>query len=133
MNLVAENSNAQHSPLRFQLDVPWESATPEAKLQCLEKSSEDFRLICNMIAQESRAELYKVISSQSGFETSSDLEVLIMAYKKPNPLNLRIQILSLYTFMSPIPVLMKLHEPYEKLTHYQVERARKHAKIQKKS
>ena len=29
----------------------------------------------------------------------------------------------------PIPVLMKLHEPYEKLTHYQVKRARKHAKL----
>ena len=129
MNLVAENSNAQHSPLRFQLDVPWESATPEAKLQCLEKASEDFHLIGNMTAPESRAELYKVITSQSVFEPSSDLEVLMMAYKNPNPLSLRIQILIFYTFMYPIPVLMKLHEPYKKLTHYQVKRARKHAKI----
>ena len=129
MNLVAENSNAQHSPLRFQLDVPWGNATPEAKLQCVQKASEDCRLVCNMIASECGAELYIVITSQSGIEPSSDLEVLMMAYKKAKTSSLRTQILSLYAFRYPIPVLMKLHEPYEKLTRYQVKRARKHAKI----
>ena len=39
------------------------------------------------------------------------------------------QILSIYAFRYPIPVLMKLHEPYEKLTRHQVKRARKHAKL----
>ena len=34
MYLVAEKSNAKHTPLAFQLDVPWESATREAKSEC---------------------------------------------------------------------------------------------------
>ena len=34
MYLVAEKSNAEHTPLAFQLDVPWESATREAKSEC---------------------------------------------------------------------------------------------------
>ena len=117
------------SPLRFQLDVPWESATPEANLQCVEKASEDCRLVFNMIAPESGAELYQFITCQSGIEPSSDLEVLMMAYKNAKTSSLRTQILSLYAFRYPIPVLMKLHKPYENLTRYQLKRARKHAKI----
>ncbi|KAJ7390672.1 hypothetical protein OS493_023384 [Desmophyllum pertusum] len=37
MHLLAENSNVQHSPITCQLDVQWESATPEAKSQCGDK------------------------------------------------------------------------------------------------
>ena len=55
MQFVAEQSNAPHSPHAFQLDIPWESAIPEAKSQCDVKASEDCRLVCNMIAPESRA------------------------------------------------------------------------------
>ena len=42
MQLVAEQSNAPHSPLAFQLDIPWESASAEAKSSrlCVEKASE---------------------------------------------------------------------------------------------
>ena len=54
---MAEKSNAEHTPLAFQLDVPWESASPEAKSQSVEKASEDCLLVCNMIAPESGAQL----------------------------------------------------------------------------
>ena len=57
MQLVAEQSSAPHRPHAFQLDIPWESASPEAKSQCVEKVSEDCRLGCYMIAPESGAEL----------------------------------------------------------------------------
>lgn len=129
MHLLAENSNVQHSPLTFQLDVPWESATPEAKSQCVDKAKEDCRLVCDMIAPENGTELYNALTSQSGAEPSADMQALMIAYKNAKTSGLRTQILSLYAFRYPIPVLMKFHEPYEKLTRYQVKRARKHANL----
>lgn len=129
MHLVAEKSNAEHTPLAFQLDVPWESASPEAKSKCVEKASEDCLLVCNIVAPESGAQLYEALTSQRGMEPSSDLEALMIAYRNDKTSGLRTQILSMYAFSYPIPVLMKLHEPYEKLTRYQVKRARKHAKL----
>lgn len=129
MHLVAEKSNAEHSPLAFQLDVPWESVSPEAKSQCVENASEDCLLVCNMVAPESGAQLYEALTSQRGMEPSSDLEALMTAYRNAKTSGFRTQILSIYAFRYPIPVLMKLHEPYEKLTRYQVKRARKHAKL----
>ena len=87
--------------------------------------------MCNMIAPESGAQLYEALtsSSQRGMEPSSDLEALMTAYRNAKTSGLRTQILSIYAFRYPIPVLMKLHEPYEKLTRHQGKRARKHAKL----
>ena len=129
MHLVAEKSNAEHTPLAFQLDVPWESASSEAKSQCIEKASKDCLLVCNMNAPESGAKLYEALASQRGMEPSLDLEASMTAYRNAKTSGLRTQILSIYAFKYPIPVLMKLHEPYEKLTRYQVKRRRKHAKL----
>ena len=129
MHLVAEKSNAEHTPLAFQLDVPWETASPEAKSRSVEKASEDCLLVCNMIAPESGAQLYKALTSQRGMEPSSDLEALMTAYRNARTSGLQTQILSIYAFRYSIPVIMKLHEPYEKLTRHQVKRARKQAKL----
>lgn len=132
MNFVAEKSNAPHTPLTFQLNVPWENASTEAKSQCVEKAREDCHLVCNMIAPESGAELYNALTSQygsNGTEPSPELEALMTAYRDAKTSSLRTQILSLYAFRYPISLLMKLHEPYEKLTRYQVKRARRHAKL----
>ena len=49
----------------------------------------------------------------------------MMAYRNAKTSGLRRQILSIYAFRCAIPVLMKLQEPYEKLTHNQVKRATK--------
>ena len=57
-------------------------------------------------------------------EPSSDLEALMTAYRNAKTSGLRTQILSIYAFRYPIAVLIKLHEPYGKLTRYQVKRAR---------
>ena len=64
MHLVAEKSNAEHTPLAFQLDVPWESASPEAKSLSVERTSEDCLLVYNMIAPESGTLLYEALTSQ---------------------------------------------------------------------
>ena len=97
MHLVAEKSNAEHAPLAFLLDVRWESASPEAKSQSAEKASEDCLLVCNMIAPESGAQLYKALTSQRGMEPSSDLEALMTkAYRNARTAGLKTQILSIY-------------------------------------
>ncbi|KAL9969858.1 hypothetical protein ACROYT_G022126 [Oculina patagonica] len=129
MDLEAERANAHHNPLKFQLDVPWENASQETKSQCVDKAREDCLLVCNMIAPESGAELYNALTSQHGIEPSPEMEALMTAYRNAKTSGLRTQILSLYAFKYPIPVLMKLHEPYEKITRYQVKRARSHAKL----
>ena len=106
MQLVDEQSNALHSPLAFQWDILWESALQKPiKSQCVESSSEDCRLVCNMIAPESGAELYKAFTSQYGVEPSLDLEALITACRNANTLGFRTQILSIYAFRYAIPVL----------------------------
>ena len=48
---VAVKTNAEYTPLAFQLDVPWE----RAKSQCVEKASEDCLLVCNLVAPEKRS------------------------------------------------------------------------------
>ena len=78
--------------------------------------------------QKRGAQLYDALTSQRGMEPSSDLEALITAYRNAKTSGLRKQILRIYAFRYPIPVLMKLHEPL-RLTRYQVKRARKHAKL----
>lgn len=60
---------------------------------------------------------------------SQDLIALMTAYKNAKTSVVRRHILSLYAFRYPIHVLMKLHEPYAKLTRYQVKRDRKHATL----
>ena len=56
--------------------------------------------------------------------------ILVSRYQgRANISGVRTQILIIYASKYPIPVLMKLHKPYEKLTPYQVKRARKHAKL----
>ena len=78
---------------------------PEAKSQCVYNNSEDCHLVCNMIAPETRAELYKAVTSQHGVEPSSDLEALMMAYRNAKTFGFRTQILIIYTLRYTIPVL----------------------------
>ena len=68
MHLVAEKSNADHTPPAFQLDVPLESANPEAKSHSVEEASEDCPLVRNMIVAESGAQLYEALSSRRGIQ-----------------------------------------------------------------
>ena len=95
---MAAKSNPEHTPLAFQLDVPWESASLEAKSQSVEKASEDWLLVCNMIAPESGAQLYKAQTSQCGMMPSLDLEAPMTAYRNARTSGLKTQILSIYAF-----------------------------------
>ena len=102
------------------MNVPWENASPEEKSQRVEKAREDCHLVCNMIAPKKGAELYNALTYQYETEPSPELEALWAAYRDAKTSSLRTQILSLYVFRYPISVLMKLHKPYDKLTHSQL-------------
>lgn len=50
------------------------------------------------------------------------------AYKNASTKNVKTQILSLYAYRYPANVLQEMHEPYAKITEWQIKRARAHAK-----
>lgn len=50
------------------------------------------------------------------------------AYKNASTKNVKTQILSLYAYRYPVNVLQEMHEPYAKITEWQIKRARAHAK-----
>ena len=71
------------------MDVPWESASPEANSQSVEKPSEDCFLVCNMIVPESGTQLCEALTSQRGMEPSLALEALMTAYRNAKTSRLR--------------------------------------------
>jgi hypothetical protein len=94
-----------------------------------EKASEACALICNVIAPNDGEKLFN--SLRTGVEpvVSNELVNLMKAYSKAPTRNLRTQILSLYAHQYPLKTLQKLHEPYAKLTQWQIRKARAHAEM----
>ena len=60
---------------------------------------------------------------------SDDLVVLMTAYKNAKTRNLKKQILSLYAYRYPLSTLKNIHEPYGKLSSWEIKQARSHAKL----
>lgn len=60
---------------------------------------------------------------------SDDLVVLMTAYKNAKTRNLKKQILSLYAYRHPLSTLKNIHEPYGKLSSWEIKQARSHAKL----
>ena len=52
----------------------------------------------------------------------------MQAYNKAITSTLKTQILSLYAYRYPVKTLQKIHEPYSKLSEWQIRRARAHAR-----
>ena len=64
-------------------------------------------------------------------DRGSDLRKLIpfmQVYKNVSTKNLKKQILSLYAYRYPVKVFQEMHEPYAKITEWQIKCARAHAK-----
>ena len=127
MGLVAETHGTTHCPLTSQLNVPWKNATEDQKSQCVDQAKDDCRLVCSMIAPQSGLELYESLVSPTADEPSPEPIALMTAYKNATTRSLKLQILSIYANRYPSHVLMKFHEPYEKVTSYQIKQARSHA------
>ena len=79
-----------------------------------------FCAVCNVIAPRGSEEVNEVCSD--------DLTTLITAYKQAPSKNLKTQILSIYAPRYSARFFKKIHEPFEKLSDRQINKARAHAK-----
>ena len=84
-------------------------------------------MICEVIAPNAGEELFQAMNSTSDIHVSEELAALMTAYKNATTRKLKLQILSIYAHNYPAKILIKLHEPYAKVTMWQIRKARLHA------
>ena len=116
------------SPLTFQLKTSWSEAKEEEKEVCIDKATEACNLVCEIIAPKAGPELFKSCCSMAKEDTHGDLLPLMQAYSNAPTRNVKTQILNLYAYRYPVRTLQGIHEPYERLSDWQIRHARAHAK-----
>ena len=131
-NLTAQETKRE--PVISQLKKPLNNLSKEEQFNVVQKASEDCLLVCSAIAPGSGEELFKSMAQSAQgerFEGSppGDLVVLMTAYKHAKTKNLKKQILSLYAYRYPISMLQKIHQPYGKLSTWEIKQARSHANL----
>ena len=117
--------------LTFQLNTTWEEATQDEKEIRIDKAMEGCKVVCEVIAPKAGDELLQSCVQLPDQETetiSDELITLMQAHKYAPTRNLKIQILSLYAYQYSAKKLKMLHEPYERITDWQIKRARAHAR-----
>lgn len=114
------------SPVSVQLSGLWEDAPEELRQECVKKAAEACKLICSVIAPDAGEMLYESLPHERPL--SKELVTLMTAFANAPTRNLKTQILSLYAYEFSIDKLQTLHEPYCKITKWQIKRARAHAK-----
>lgn len=132
MNEIANHiTGEKHRPLDSQLKTAWDKCSKQEQKNCVEKAKEDCLLVCKVICPEDAEKLFNALASkeEDKYQVSDDLKMLMSAFKNANSKNVKTQILSLYAHRFPIDTLKKIHEPYEKLSSWQIKRARAHAKM----
>ena len=127
LNQVATNA-ARVSPLMFQLKTTWDEASEEEKEMCIDKATEACNLVCDVIAPKAGQELFQSCCTQQKDANYKDLVPLMEAYSNASTKNVKTQILSLYAYRYPVKTLQRIHEPYAKLTEWQIRCARAHAR-----
>lgn len=121
-------SAGQVGPLTFQLKTTWDEATEYEKEICIDKATEACSLVCDIIAPKAGQELFQSCVTPNKETNHTDLIPLMQAFSNATTRNLKTQILSLYAYRYPVKTLQKIHEPYTKLTEWQIKRARAHAR-----
>ena len=119
------------TPLTSQLNTTWEEAIQEGKEICIDKAMEGCKVVCEVIAPKAEDELLQSCVQLPDQETetvSDELITLMQAHKNASTRNLKTQILSLYAYQQSAKKLKKLHEPYERITDWQIKRARAEAR-----
>ena len=131
-NLAVQGTKRE--PLTSQLKTPLNNLSKAEQLNVVQKASEDCLLVCSAIAPGSGEELFNSMAQSTQrekFEGSppGDLVVLMTAYKNAKTKNLKRQILSLYAYRYPMSMLQKIHQPYGKLSTWEIKEARSHANL----
>ena len=112
------------SELSFQIN-DLESANSMQKNECIAKATDACKIICSIIAPNDGDKLFQSLPRET---TCDHLLPLVNAFVQAPTRNLRTQILSIYAYELPKKALQKLHEPYGKLSGWQIDRARAHAR-----
>ena len=102
-----------------------ESATAMQKSECINTATDACKIICSIIAPN---EGEKLFDSLPRVNSSKHLLPFVTAYVQAPSRNLKTQILSIYAHELSKKELQKLHEPYGKLSRWQIDRARSHAR-----
>ena len=121
-------------PLISQMKTPLSNLSKAEQLNVVQKASEDCLLVCSAIAPGSGEELFKSVAQSTQRETfdgspPGDLVVLMTAYKNAKTKNLKRQILILYAYRYPMSMLQKIHQPYGKLSTWEIKQACSHANL----
>lgn len=126
-NQVATNAG-RVSPLMSQLKTSWDEASEEEKEVFIEKATESRNLVCDIIAPKAGPELFRSCVTPEKDANFSDLVPLMEAYSNASTKNVKTQILSLYAYRYPVKTLQRIHEPYAKLSEWQIRCARAQAR-----
>ena len=119
-------------PLESRSKVAWQSTTEAKRKEIRGKALQGCRVVCEVIAPKAANELFESIckpTDSTEYDVSAELKLLMSAYRDAPSKNVKTQILSLYAFRFSAEKLIKYHEPYERITHWQIKQARRHAKL----
>ena len=126
MENISRLTGTQAPPrLTFQLDGDLESAMPKEKDECITRATDACKRICKIIAPNDGEKLFEVLQQK---DQCRSLIPLMTAYAQAPSRSLKIQILSLYVYELPAHNLQISHEPYGRLSKWQIKRARSHAR-----
>ncbi|KAK3734708.1 hypothetical protein QZH41_011296 [Actinostola sp. cb2023] len=133
-NLTAPDVNRE--PLTSQLKTPLSNLNKVEQLNILQKASEDCLVVCKVIAPGNGEKLFEMMVSAQREKCDDpasplpdDLVVLMTVYKNDTTRNLKKQILSLYAYRYPMDTLKKVHQPYGKLSTWEIKQTRSHANL----
>ena len=115
--------------LTFQFTSTWNDTPSTVKDVCIEKATHACKVVREANAPNAGEELFNETVYSSQLQVSEDLVVLMSAYQLAAAGNAKLQILSIYVHRYPTETLMKIHEPYGRITKWQIKKARVHAKL----
>ena len=131
ISALAETAGVEKpSELKYQV-LDWDTASDQVRAESAQRASEACSLIRQIIAPNDSEKLFQSMDTplpREPEQPSSELVALMTAFSRAPTRNLRTQILSIYAYEYPVKTLQKFHEPYAKLTKWQIKRARQHAK-----
>ena len=117
------------TPIESRLKTTLNEASKEERRSCVQSAREACRIVCNIVAPKAGDDLLRSVGTlDSEITVSKNLDELMSAYRDAPSNSSKTQILSLYVNWYPVKALMKLHEKYERITEWQVRKAKEHAR-----
>ena len=120
--LSGSTSTAKFSPISSRLHIPLSETTKSTKEKCIAKASEACQMVCEVIAPNDSETLFEEVGAGQRPFVSSELAALMTTHTEAPTMKLKTQILSLYCYRFSAKKLIEIHEPYERITSWQVKK-----------